>query len=98
MILVLEQMADICMNEHLLLDSKSDSTPHPTRQYKLGRKWPAHNLIGNGHVGVLLAVNTPDHLMAHLCTASTYSDMDLLFSFTVLAFNRHNDVTLVGHR
>ena len=64
----------------------------------LRRERPAYNLIGNQHVEILLAVDTPDHLMAHLCAASTAGKMNLLLGLAVLAFHRHNNITFVGHR
>ena len=64
----------------------------------LRRERPAYNLIGKQHVEILLAVDTPDHLTAHLCAASTAGKMNLLLGLAVLAFHRHNNIAFVGHR
>jgi hypothetical protein len=38
-----------------------------------------------------------DRLVVYLWAASAGSNMNLLLGFTVLAFNRYLDITLVGH-
>jgi hypothetical protein len=65
---------------------------------KLRRERPAYNLIGNQHVEILLAVDTPDHLMAHLCAAGIAGKMNLLLGLAVVAFHSHHDIAFVSHR
>jgi hypothetical protein len=47
---------------------------------------------------MLVAPDAWDGLVAHLCATSAGNNMNLLLGFTVLAFHRHHDETLVGHR
>jgi hypothetical protein len=47
---------------------------------------------------MIVAVDALNRLVPHLCAVSTGGNMNLLFDFTVLAFHRHHDKVLVGHR
>jgi hypothetical protein len=47
---------------------------------------------------MLVAPDAWDGLVAHLSDSSSGGNMNLLPGFTVLAFHRHHDETLVGHR
>ena len=64
----------------------------------LRREWPAYNPIGNCYLEMIVAHDALNRLVAHLCESSTGGNMNLLFGLTVLAFHRHNDIELVGHR
>jgi hypothetical protein len=47
---------------------------------------------------MIVAVDALNCLVPHLCAVSAGGNMNLLLAFTVLAFNRHHDKMLVGHR
>jgi hypothetical protein len=47
---------------------------------------------------MLVAPDALDRLVAQLWATSAGGNMNLLLGFTVLAFNRYLDITLVGHR
>ena len=47
---------------------------------------------------MIVAVDALNCLVPHLCAVSAGGNMNLLFDFTVLAFHRHRDIVLVGHR
>jgi len=47
---------------------------------------------------MIVAVDALNRLVPHLCTVSAGGNMNLLFDSTVLAFHRHHDIALVGHR
>jgi hypothetical protein len=68
------------------------------RGHQLRREWSAYNPIGNCYLELIVAHDALNRLVAHLCESSTGGNMNLLFGLTVLAFHRHNDIELVGHR
>ena len=47
---------------------------------------------------MIVAHDALNRLVAHLCESSAGGNMNLLLGFTVLAFHRHNDIAVVGHR
>jgi hypothetical protein len=47
---------------------------------------------------LIVAPDASNHLVAHLCAASAGGNMNLLLGFAGLAFHRHHDIALVGHR
>jgi hypothetical protein len=47
---------------------------------------------------MLVATDAWNCLVAHLSDSSLGGNMNLLLGFTVLAFHRHHDIVLVGHR
>jgi len=47
---------------------------------------------------MIVAVDALNCLVPHLCAVSAGGNMNLLLGFTVLAFHRHHDKMLVGHR
>jgi hypothetical protein len=47
---------------------------------------------------MLVAPDALDRLVAQLWATSAGGNMNLLLGFTVLAFKRYLDITLVGHR
>lgn len=59
-------------------------------------EWSTNNLIGNRYFQWIFALDAWNRLAAHLCTATTGRDMNLLLSFTAWAFQRRNNVPLIG--
>jgi len=47
---------------------------------------------------MIVAVDALNYLVPHLCAASAGGNTYFLFGIAVLAFHRHHDETLVGHR
>jgi hypothetical protein len=47
---------------------------------------------------MIVAPDALNRLVAHLGESSMGGNMNLLLGLTVLAFHRHNDIELVGHR
>jgi len=45
-----------------------------------------------------VAVDALNRLVAHLCAVGAGGNMNPLIGFTVLAFHRHHDIAIVGHR
>jgi hypothetical protein len=64
----------------------------------LRREWPAYNPIGNCYLEMVVAPDALNPLVAHLCESSMGGNMNLLLGLTELAFHRHDDIGLVGHR
>jgi hypothetical protein len=47
---------------------------------------------------MVVAPDALNPLVAHLCESSTGGNMNLLLGLTAWAFDRHNDIAVVGHR
>ena len=69
--------------------------PHSAR---LHWEWTAYNPIRDRYLEMIVAVDALNRLVPHLCAVSAGGNMNLLLGFTALAFHRHHDETLVGHR
>jgi len=69
--------------------------PHSAR---LRREWAVYNPSRDRYPEMLAATDAYNRLIAHLSNSSRGGNMDLLLGFTVLAFHRHDDIVLVGHR
>jgi hypothetical protein len=61
---------------------------------KLRRERPANNPVGDHYFEIFFAVDTWNRVTDHLSDSSKDTNMNLLFSLTVLTFNRHHDISL----
>ena len=57
----------------------------------------ANNPISDRYLETMVAVETLNGLIGHLCGAGTDSNMNLLIGLTMGAFHDHDNVTFVGH-
>jgi hypothetical protein len=51
--------------------------------HNLHRERPANDLIEDIYVEIIVALDTLDHLLAHLCGSSMDNDVNLLLSLAV---------------
>ena len=59
---------------------------------------PDNNPKRDRYLEMIVAVDAWNRLVPHLCAFSAGGNMNLLLGFTALAFHRHHDIVLVGHR
>src|ERR1700680_3305379 len=65
---------------------------------RLRREWSSHNLIGNRHLEMMVAVNADNHLVALLPEAISGGNMNFLPNLATWAFHRHDNILFGFHR